>query len=151
MKTSIWVTGLIILTLSAAPVFAQPVGPQDENQGQDTPGTMEGQMMRRNTPCEGCEGMMGKKMMHKGMMGKGMKGCPMMKSMMERKIVATQDGGIVVAIGNQITKYDKNMNVVKEVTLKVDMEGMQRMMRDMKAKCPMMEQMMDAPMEQPDN
>lgn len=84
----------------------------------------------------------GKDMM--GMMGgKGMKGmCPMMggmmSSMMGKSMVATSDGGIVVSAGNKITKYDKDLNVVKEVEVKMDMEGMQKNMTDMMKNCPMM-------------
>ena len=86
-------------------------------------------------------GMMGT--MGKGMMdGKMMRMCPMMKSMMDRNVVATSDGGIVVAVGNKLTKYDKDLNVVKEVELKMDMEGMQKMMENMKGMCPMMKGMM---------
>ena len=71
--------------------------------------------------------------------GKGMMGlCPMMKSMMGRSIVATSDGGIVVVMGNKLTKYDKDLNVAKEVELKMDMEGMKKMMGEMMEKCPMM-------------
>ena len=77
-------------------------------------------------------GMMG---MGKGMMdGKMMGMCPMMQSMMQKQVVATSDGGIIVVAGNKITKYDKNLNVVKEVEQKMDMDGMKKMMKD----CPMM-------------
>ena len=58
----------------------------------------------------------------------------MMKKMMEKSVVATSDGGIVIVEANKITKYDKNLNVVKEVETKMDMEGMKEMME----KCPMM-------------
>ena len=89
-------------------------------------------------------------MMAKGMMGKGMmdeKGSMMgthgmMTKMMEKSVVATSDGGIVVVMGNKLTKYDKDLNVVKEVELRMDMEGMQKMMSDMMEKCPMMKGMM---------
>ena len=77
-------------------------------------------------------------MMDKGMMG--MHG--MMMKMMEKSVVATPDGGIVVVMGNKLTKYDKDLNVVKEVELRMDMEGMQKMMSDMMEKCPMMKGMM---------
>lgn len=79
-------------------------------------------------------GMMGKGMRH----GKSMKMCPMMKTMTTRSVVATSDGGVVVVMGNKLTKYDKNLNVVKEVELKMDLEGMQKMMESMKGMCPMM-------------
>lgn len=89
------------------------------------------------------EGMRGGDGMGKGMM-MGM--CPMhgmmMKSMMGTSVVATSDGGIVVLGFGRLTKYDKNLNVVKEVELKNDMEGMQKMMTQMKGKCPMWQKMM---------
>ena len=88
-------------------------------------------------------GMMGGGMMKGGMMDKsGMMGmCPMMQSMMQKQVVATSDGGIIVVAGNKITKYDKDLNVVKEVESKMGMEGMQKMMDNMKNMCPMMEKM----------
>jgi hypothetical protein len=76
---------------------------------------------------------------HKKKMGGKMGGmCPTMKSMMERSVVATSDGGVIVIMGNKLTKYDKDLNVVKEVDLKMDPEGMKKMMGEMKGMCPMM-------------
>jgi hypothetical protein len=80
-------------------------------------------------------GMMGDKGGMMGMMGgkegmMGMKG--MMMKMMHPDVVATSDGGIVILMGNKLTKYDKNLNVVKEVEIKMpDMDEMKKM-------CPMM-------------
>ncbi len=74
---------------------------------------------------------MGGGMMGKGMMDGKMMGMMGMCSMMHPTIVATSDGGVVILIGNKLTKYDKNLNVVKEVEIKMDMEGMGKM-------CPMM-------------
>ncbi len=91
----------------------------------------------------GDTGMMGKGMMGSKMMGMmGM--CPMMQSMMQRQVVATSDGGIIVVSGNKLTKYDKDLNVVKEVEQKMDMEAMQKMMENMKSMCPMMGKMMSS-------
>ena len=75
------------------------------------------------------EGMKGG-MMGKGMTGdkdkmKGMHGM-MMKHAMNPSMAATSDGGVVVMAGGTLTKYDKNLNMVKEVKL------------DMKKACPMM-------------
>lgn len=89
-------------------------------------GMMKGDMMGK--------GMMDGKMMDGKMMG--MHG--MMMKMMDRSVVATSDGGIVIVTGNKVTKFDKDLNLVKEVELKMDMEGMQKMMDDMKRMCPMM-------------
>lgn len=88
-------------------------------------------------------GMTGKGMMDGEMMGGKMMGmCSMMKSMMERSVVATSDGGVIVVTGNKLTRYDKDLNVVKEIELKADMEGMQKMMENMKDMCPMMKDRM---------
>ena len=72
---------------------------------------------------------------------KGM-GCPMChmnKGMMMdgKKLVATQDGGVVLMMCNKLIKYDAGMNVVKEVEIKMDMEAMGKSMEEMKKNCPM--------------
>ncbi len=38
-------------------------------------------------------------------------------------IVATSDGGVVVVLGNKLSKYDSNLNFVKEVELKMPKES----------------------------
>lgn len=88
---------------------------------------------------EDMKGMEGKDtQMKKGMMGKGMMGPMMMKMMSEKSVTATSDGGIVVLAMNKLTKYDKDLNVVKEVEVKIDMDVMQKQMADMMKMCPMM-------------
>lgn len=62
----------------------------------------------------------------------------MMRGMHSKSMVASSDGGIIVMSGNKLLKYDKDLNLVKEVEIKVDMEGMQKMMQSMQEKCPMM-------------
>ena len=121
MKKNTWIMMLVVLLAGASLVYAEG---------------MKGGMMK--------EGMMGKGMMDGEMMGCKMMGmCPMMNSMMERSVVATSDGGVIVVMGNKLTKYDKDLNVVKELELKTDMEGMQKMMENMKVTCPMMKSMME--------
>ena len=120
MKKNIGIITLVVLLAGVSLVYAEG---------------MKGGMMK--------EGMMGKGMMDGEMMGGKMMGmCPMMKSMMERSVVATSDGGVIVVMGNKLTKYNKDLNVVKEVELKTDMEGMQKMTENMKGMCPMMKGMM---------
>ena len=58
----------------------------------------------------------------------------MMKRMMKPTLVATSDGGVVVVTGNKITKYDQDLNLVKEADLKMDPMGMMMNMKN----CPMM-------------
>ncbi|MBN1353374.1 MAG: hypothetical protein JW994_01720 [Candidatus Omnitrophica bacterium] len=43
-----------------------------------------------------------------------------MMNMIGAKIVATEDGGIVILVGNKLIKYDKELNLVKETEVKVD-------------------------------
>jgi hypothetical protein len=119
MKKNAWIIMLVVLLAGASLVYAEG---------------MKGDMMGKGMK----GGMMGKGMMDGKMMGM----CPMMKSMMERSVVATSDGGVIVVMGNKLTKYDKDLNVVKEVELKMDMDGMQKMMENMKGMCPMMKSMM---------
>lgn len=82
---------------------------------------------------------MGKGMeMGKGMgIGKGMMGCDCGKMcmMMQKQMIATSDGGVIVLAGNKLYKYDKNLNLVKEAEIKIDFEHMKMMMDKMKDKC----------------
>lgn len=64
--------------------------------------------------------------------------CHMGKMMMGGKeLLATQDGGVVLMIGDKLIKYDASMNLVKEVEIKIDMEAMKNKMEEMKKNCPM--------------
>lgn len=86
------------------------------------------------------DGMGGKEMMMgKGMMGEGMMGMHRMHGMMRSpSMVASNDGGVIVLTGNKLYKYDKNFTLVKEVEIKMDMDGM----ADMKKMCSMCQKMM---------
>ena len=64
------------------------------------------------------------------MMG-GMHGGMMMHG---ASMVASNDGGVIVMAGNKLYKYDKDLNLVKEVELKMDMSDT----GDMKKFCPFM-------------
>ena len=93
---------------------------------------------------QGMNESMGKDMMKSGMMCKGemMEKCPIhgmgMKGIMEKSMIASADGGVIVLAGNKLTKYDKDLNVVKEVEIKIDIEAMQKNMMEMMKNCPMM-------------
>ncbi len=64
--------------------------------------------------------------------------CHMGKMMMcGKELLATQDGGVVLMIGNKLIKYDAQMNLVKETEIKIDMEAMKNKMEEMKNNCPM--------------
>src|SRR3989338_3078535 len=66
--------------------------------------------------------------------GHGCSMCHMNKMMMMegKKLIATQDGGVVLMMCNKLIKYDAGMNVVKEVEIKMDMEAMCKSMEEMK-------------------
>ena len=49
--------------------------------------------------------------------------------MMGKSLVATADGGVVVWLGNKLFKYDKDLVLQKEVEIKIDIEGMLKMMK----------------------
>ncbi|MCX5701590.1 MAG: hypothetical protein NTW64_01230 [Candidatus Omnitrophica bacterium] len=96
----------------------------------------EEQSPATDTTMEMSKGMeMGKGMeMCKGM-GKGMRcDCGKMCMMMQKQMIATSDGGVIVLAGNKLYKYDKNLNLVKEAEIKMDVEGMKKMMEQMKEK-----------------
>jgi len=63
-----------------------------------------------------------------------------MMGSMQKQMVATNDGGVIVLAGNKLLKYDKDLNLVKEVELKtqfelkIDAGSMQEMMKGMKEK-----------------
>ncbi|MBU2102646.1 MAG: hypothetical protein ABH865_02800 [Candidatus Omnitrophota bacterium] len=76
--------------------------------------------------------------MHKEHKAQGMKQKGMMPGMMmgmSRTMVASNDGGVFVLMGNKLQKYDKNLVLQKEAEIKMPKDAMQ----GMKKKCPMME------------
>ncbi|HOW42412.1 MAG TPA: hypothetical protein P5110_08415 [Candidatus Omnitrophota bacterium] len=83
---------------------------------------------QNQTQTQSQSGMMGQGMMGQGMMNRKMMDRDIMSSMMEKKIVATNDGGVVVWIGNKLFKYDKELKLVKETEIKIDMPKMQEKM-----------------------
>jgi outer membrane lipoprotein-sorting protein len=86
-------------------------------------------MMDKDITGKSCQGYEAMEMNH-------MKGI-MMKDMMEKSLVATNDGGVIVLAGNTLTKYDKDLNLLKEVEVKMDMARMQKEMKEMMKNCPM--------------
>jgi hypothetical protein len=79
-------------------------------------------------------GMMGAKgsMMGKGMMGGGMRGGEMMQMMqmmgmmqqIHTSMVPSSGGGVIVMSGGKLVKYDKELNIVKQVDLPKPEMGM---------------------------
>ena len=52
----------------------------------------------------------------------------MTRKMMDKTLIATEDGGVIVMVGNKLIKYDKDLNLIKEVEIKVDMDEMKEFM-----------------------
>jgi hypothetical protein len=86
--------------------------------------------MKKKDMMKGCVSEKAEKNCGCGMMEKG-KMMGMSHMMMSRSLVATTDGGVVVMAGNKLQKYDKDLMLVKEVELKIDMEAMKKMMPPM--------------------
>jgi hypothetical protein len=98
-------------------------------------------------------GMMGGGMMmdydstgmpYNGMMGMGMMGMGMM---MHPQIVAVDDG-IILLMGNELVKYDKDLNKIKAITLEMDPESMKTMVKQMQQMHSMQKNMMTPPKEE---
>ena len=67
----------------------------------------------------------------RGQQSSGQEGMMMndMGSMMSgSSLVATTDGGVVVLMGNELSKYDKDLNLVKQVEIKFNWDNWQKMM-----------------------
>ncbi|RLC35389.1 MAG: hypothetical protein DRZ76_00205 [Candidatus Nealsonbacteria bacterium] len=83
------------------------------------------------------------------MMGRGMTGKNINKGefykyskmgmgkMLEKQIVATSDGGVIVLFGNKLLKYDRKLNLVNEAEIKIDIEAMKAMMERMQEMYPL--------------
>jgi hypothetical protein len=91
-------------------------------------------------------GMMGQGGMMHGMMGQGgqMQACPMCGMMvgttMMKTMTATPDGGVIIAVGNRLMKYDNQLNLVKDTEMKIDVNQMFSNMQKMMENCPMARQ-----------
>lgn len=67
-----------------------------------------------------------------GNMGKSMgEGNMPMCGMMGKTMVPSDDGGVIVMIGNKLYKYDKDLNLKKETEISVDYKNMKKMMMKM--------------------
>src|SRR3989339_446030 len=91
-----------------------------------------------NMPMMGRRGMP----MGRGMMMPDMKaGCPICTAMMQKQMVATTDGGVVITAFGQIMKFDKDLNLVKAVDIPFDAGKMEAKMKTMMQNCPMCKMM----------
>ncbi len=127
---------LVVLTIAC--VFCGVGLKGYEKKAQAAEATTKADMSKPGTMPSGMQGMMGK--------GQMMSMCPMhhmmMGSMMSKAIAPTENGGVIVLAGDKLIKYDKDLNLVKEVKIEMDMEGVQKKMSQMMEGCPMCKGMM---------
>jgi hypothetical protein len=85
-------------------------------------------------------------------MGRGMGAmaqCPFHTMMGTRSMVAAPDG-VYVMVGDELLKYDHNLNLQKETEIKIDWPKMAKRMMEMHEKCPICHQMMSGRGAQPE-
>lgn len=131
---------VMIVTLFAASLLFSNLASAQEAGGMGGQGIGRGgkkMMMARG-------GMMGRKGMRGGSGGKMEKSIMhgVIKSMMAESIIETNDGNIVVMTGDRVIKYDKDLNLLKEVKIEMDFERMKNMLKELRAMCPMRKGMM---------
>jgi CRP-like cAMP-binding protein len=74
-------------------------------------------------------GMMGSNMQQRGMRGSPIQNRGMMGSMMRSSsLVASPDGGIIALMGNELSKYDNDLNLVKQVGINFNWDKWQKTM-----------------------
>jgi hypothetical protein len=60
-------------------------------------------------------------------------------------MVATNDGGVVVAIGGRLIKYNANLRKVADIPIEIDWTQVQRRVEQIVQNCPMGRRMMVPP------
>ena len=109
MKRTLFVlAGAAVLAVGSYVVYAAQTG-----------GMMGGGMMNENQktqPPMAPNDRMG------GMRGRGMMADAMDSVMWNSSLTTNEDGGVIVLMGNQLFKYDRNLNLEKQVEVKVDWE-----------------------------
>lgn len=133
-KISITAIAAAFILVSAALCLAQTGGDQTGQSGNTMHGQgMMGPAMMGYGQAAGNQGPNGPYNCPMGMRrGMGMGG-PMM-GLMAKQVIAMPDGGIVVVVYDTIYRYDKNLNLVKQVQIPIDFEKLhQRMQKKMKS------------------
>ncbi len=66
-------------------------------------------------------------------------------SLLMQTVTVTHDGGVVVAVGGKLIKYDAALRRVAETNVSLDWTLIQRRVEQMMANCPMRRRMMTPP------
>ena len=69
------------------------------------------------------------------------KSCPMCSMLMTQSMEVAPDGSVIVMVGNKLYKYNSNLELQKEVEIKIDREALSELM----ATCPICHKMKTAP------
>jgi hypothetical protein len=133
-KTTLWISvmTLILFTAMISPTKAETqesetkTAPTSEVKGSKP--VMPGQSMVIGNPFMAGNPMMGGKMDAEV----SRTADTIMRYVMGKQIIATSDGGVVIAIGNRLYKYDSNLNLQKEAEIPIDMEGLNKMTMNIK-------------------
>ncbi len=133
------VVSVLLVALGSSVVLAQaqqqsyPPQGGEYGQGGMQGGGVGGGMMGRG---------MGRGMMH-GPGGGPCLGCIVAcASMVMPQLTATSDGGVVVAIGGKLVKYDAALRRVAETNVNIDWTQVQQRIEQMMQNCPMHRRMM---------
>jgi hypothetical protein len=148
----LWVASILLAALGSATVLAQqtPSTPGSDMSGGYNTSTVQGGggMMQGG-------GGMGGGMMQPGWHGHGFMhgpgggpciGCMVAcASMITPHMVATNDGGVVVAIGGRLIKYNANLRKVADIPIEIDWTQVQRRVEQIVQNCPMGRRMVVPP------
>ncbi len=90
-------------------------------------------------------GGMGRGMMHGPGGGPCLGGIVACASMVMPQLTATSDGGVVIAVGGKLVKYDAALRKVAETNINIDWTQVQQRIEQMIQNCPMHRGMMQMP------
>jgi hypothetical protein len=117
----------ILLTVAAIAGVASYVVLAAQNEG----GMMgQGGGMRGRGMMDSNEMMMRRGMWQDDGMGRYGYGMHPIGGLCNASMIATPEGGAIVMMGNKLMKYDKNLELVKEVEIKIDWENWRKMMME---------------------
>jgi hypothetical protein len=144
MKRSFVLAALVVLlALGSYAIFAQQQPSQSQPPQQDQQPTGPGMMGGGMGPGMMQGGMMGRGMGRGMMQGRGPMGAPgcagcrmAWGALAHESIVATSDGGVVVAVAGKLIKYDASLQKVAETNVEVDWAQVHKRMEQIMQNCP---------------
>lgn len=128
----VWIASMTVIGFLAGQALAEEHGEES---------------MREHTMHHGKKDTGGKQGMMKDMPMMQKTRGHMMGGMMKREVVATDDGGVILVVGNLLLKYDEDLELVKKTTIEISDEDMRRMMEKMQKHCAMCRKMGEGMME----